>query len=359
MTPLAPAITAAAADLRRQGATVIIVVAHAGGDCHHFADPNDLGSCDKHEEIFDVARSLPAGTVDLIVAGHTHKGVAHRVNGIPIVEAFSNGRAFDRVDLTVDRSTGRVVDAAIFPPHDLPAPGSIQLVAYEGEVVSTDCSTTAAVAPALADAASLRQQSLGVDLAEPLPRTLKAESALGNMIVDLVRTAQPGADVALINGGGLRADLPVGPLTYGRLYEVLPFDNRLATIPVTAGELADAIATNLARDNGIVSLSGARAVARCASGVLQVSLLRDDGRPIPPATRLTLVTSDFLATGGDDLLPDVLQRRATVTGGRLLRDAVADQLRARRGIPPMEALHDPASPRLRYPGKRPVRCDRS
>ncbi|MES1157826.1 MAG: metallophosphatase, partial [Haliangium ochraceum] len=103
VTPLAPAIEATAADLRRQGASVVIALAHAGGDCHRFDDPGDLRTCDSHEEIFEVARALPAGTVDLIVAGHTHKGIAHRVNGIPIVEAFANGRAFDRVDLTIDR----------------------------------------------------------------------------------------------------------------------------------------------------------------------------------------------------------------------------------------------------------------
>ena len=107
VTPLAPAIAATAADLRRQGATVVIALAHAGGDCHRFDDPTDLRTCDEHDEIFEVARALPAGAVDLIVAGHTHKGVAHRVNGIPIVEAFSNGRAFDRVDLTIDRASGR------------------------------------------------------------------------------------------------------------------------------------------------------------------------------------------------------------------------------------------------------------
>ncbi len=45
------------------------------------------------------------------------------------------------------------------------------------------------------------------------------------------------ADVAIYNGGGLRADIPAGPLTYGRLYEVFPFDNRVARLTVTGDEL--------------------------------------------------------------------------------------------------------------------------
>jgi 2',3'-cyclic-nucleotide 2'-phosphodiesterase (5'-nucleotidase family) len=354
--PLAPAIAATAADLRRRGATVVIALAHAGGDCRRFDDPNDLGSCDPRQEIFDVARALPRGAVDLIVAGHTHKGVAHRVNGIPIVEAFADGRAFNRVDLRVDRGTGRVVGATIFPPQDLPPPGSSQVVAYAGDVVVPDRTTAAAIAPAERAAAASRATPVGVDLPEALPRAPKRETALGNLVADLIRAARPASDVAVINGGGLRADLPPGPLTYGRLYEVLPFDNRLATVPMSGDELAALVAANLGRDNGIVSLSGARVTARCAGGRLLLSLARPDGRAIAPDQRLTVVTSDFLATGGDGLFPAALQRRAHLEDGPPLRDAVAAQLRARGRVPPARELFDPTRPRLAYPGQRPVRC---
>ena len=45
-----------------------------------------------------------------------------------------------------------------------------------------------------------------------------------------MRAARPTADVALTNGGSLRAELPAGALTYGELYEALPFDDRFVTI---------------------------------------------------------------------------------------------------------------------------------
>ena len=193
-------------------------------------------------------------------------------------------------------------------------------------------------------------------MAEAIPRAQKSESALGNLVTDLMRAARPNTDVAVMNGGALRADLPFGPLTYGRLYEALPFDNHFATIPATAGELAALLAVNLSRGNGIVSLSGLRASARCRAGSLTVALARADGRPIPPETRLTVVTSDFLATGGDDLLPQDWQSRATLDGGPPLRDAIADLLRAGRPVPPPRELAPPTAPRLEYPGKRPVHC---
>jgi 2',3'-cyclic-nucleotide 2'-phosphodiesterase (5'-nucleotidase family) len=358
--PLAATIAAATADLHRQGATVVIVAAHAGGVCHRFDQPEHFESCEADGEIFQVARELAAhgGAVDAIVAGHTHEGVAHRVAGIPIVEAFANGHDFSRIDLTIDRASGRALDAHIFPPHRICAPERCAEESYEGAPVVADPAVAAAIAPALEAARAQREEKLGPVLAAPIKRAQKTESPLGNLFADLMRAARPGADVALTNGGSLRTDLPAGPLTYGQLFEALPFDNRFATVSVGAGELAEMIARNLGRDNGILSVSGLRAEARCAGGDLAVKLTRTDGRPISPGTRLTLVTSDFLATGGDGLLSDELQRRTALDGGPPIRDAMADLLRHGRALPRADdrALYDPARPRLTYPGPRPVRC---
>lgn len=360
IAPLAPAIEKAAGDLHRRGATVVVVAAHAGGSCRRFDTPEHLDSCEIDSEIFQVARALPsggAGGVDAIVAGHTHEGIAHRVAGIPIVEAFANGRDFSRVDLTIERATGRAADARIFPPQRICAPERCGDESYEGAPIVPDAAVAAAIAPALAAARTLREQKIGVTLAAPIRRALKTESPLGNLVADLMRAARPTADVALTNGGGVRADLPAGPLTYGRLFEALPFDNRFATVPLTGADLAAIVARNLRHENGIISISGARAEANCANAELTVRLFRPDGRPIAPANHLVLITSDFLATGGDGLLSNDLQSRATLDDASPIRDAVADLLRARGGpLSEDHALYDPARPRIAYPGVRPVRC---
>ena len=360
MKPLAPAITAAAADLHRRGATVVIATAHAGSACKRFDEPEHIDSCEPDGEIFQVARELAASgaVIDAIVAGHTHEGVAHRVSGIPIVEAFANGHDFSRIDLTVDRATGRAIDARIFPPQRICAPERCAGESYEGAPIVPDPAVEAAITPALDAARAQREQKLGVTVVAPIRRAQKVESPLGNLFADLMRAARRGADVALTNGGGLRADLPAGPLTYGELFEAAPFDNRFATIPITGADLTEAVARNLGRDNGIVSLSGVRAEASCKEGALAVTLFRSDGRPIAPRTRLTLVTSDFLATGGDGLFAEETKQRAKLDDGPPIREAMADLLRARKapltsGDP---ALFDPAHPRIGYPGPRPVRC---
>jgi len=371
--PLAPAVIAAAKDLRRRGATAIIVVAHVGGSCTRFTPSDDLSSCASDGEIFQLARALPGGTVDAIVAGHTHAGIAHRVAGIPIIETYDKGHGFGRIDLLVDLFRDRtrskalpaVVDARIFPPQAVPKPGLPFGGSYEGAPLTPDAEVVAAIAPALAAARARRDAPLGVTVARPIAPSYDAESALGNLFTDLMRAARPKADVALTTGGSIRAQLPAGALTYGQLYEAIPFDDRFVTLAITGADLAALVARNLERAGGIVSLSGVRATAACAAGAVEVTLARPDGKPVGPGERLTIVTSEFLATGGGGFFPDQLRRRAAATtdDGPPIRDAMADVLRARKTKTPIDPanppLHDPAHPRLAYPGRRPVHCTAS
>src|SRR5438309_10055669 len=62
--PLAPVITREATALRSRGATIVIVLAHAGGRCTKLDDPEDTSSCDQMAEIMNVAHQLPAGLGD-------------------------------------------------------------------------------------------------------------------------------------------------------------------------------------------------------------------------------------------------------------------------------------------------------
>jgi 5'-nucleotidase len=123
VTALEEAIVREARRLRAEGVRAVVVLAHEGGRCREFRDPEDLSSCEAGSEIFEVARRLPAGLVDVIVAGHTHQGIAHVVNGVAIVESFAEGRAFGRVDLVFDGRTRRVRALRVHPPRPLCGPG--------------------------------------------------------------------------------------------------------------------------------------------------------------------------------------------------------------------------------------------
>jgi 5'-nucleotidase len=356
IAPLADTIAAEARALRGRGAAVVVVAAHAGGSCAKLDAPDDpaAAACDPDQEIMRVAAALPPGVVDVIVAGHTHKAMATRVNGIAVVQAWPSGTAFSRVDLRVDRAAGKVLEARILPPRDVTLPAE-----YEGAPVTPDAAVLAFAEDDLARANAVRGEPLGVTLAAEVTRSYDKESAEGNLFADLMLEAIPGVAVALQNGGGLRADLPAGPLTYGALYEAYPFDNRFAKVTVTGRQLRAMIAANLQKKGGILSLGGLRARAECRGGELVVTLTRPDGTPVRDGDRFVVALSDFLATGGDGLLASAglgPEDASILDDAPLLRDGLAAALRKRKGTIRPEALYDPKKPRLAYPGQRPVTC---
>ena len=362
--PLAPALEQEARSLRSQGAEVVIGVAHAGADCKDFSEPSNLSSCKPDAEIFDLARALPVGSVDAIFAGHTHAGVAQLVNGIPIVEAYARGLAFSRIDLRLEGATHRVLERKIFPPHELcpklTEGGPCTLADYEGEPTSLDLDVAQAIEPALAQAESFREAPIGCTVSEAMSCDHGIESALGNLFADLLRESVPSADVAILNGGSLRADLPAGQLSYGQLFEAMPFDNLVARIRMSGAELKTVILTHLQHDShGLISLSGMRVEARCGKSGLELKLTRENGKPVSDRETLLLVTSDYLATGGDGLfLPLSLSaKRIDIDTSGTFRDALARSLKRHPQLSPRDkAIFDPGRPRLELSSPRPLVC---
>ena len=364
VAPLAPALLDEARSLRSQGAELVIGVAHAGADCTDFSDPSDLRSCKPDAEIFDVARALPPGSVDAIFAGHTHAAVAQLVNGIPIVEAYARGRAFSRIDLRLDGATHRVLERQIFPPHELcpklTEGGPCTLTDYEGQPTSEDLDVAQAIEPALAKAEHFREAPVGCTVSEAMSCEHGIESALGNLFADLLRESVTGSDVAILNGGSLRADLPAGQLSYGQLFEAMPFDNLVAKIRLTGAELRTVLATHLQHDaHGLISLSGLRVRAQCGKAGLELSLTRENGKAVSDRETLLLTTSDYLATGGDGLFQPLAlsPQRIEIDTSGTFRDALARSLKRHPQLSPRDPrIFDPAHPRLDLSSPRPMIC---
>ena len=349
--------------LRQRGAHVIVVAAHAGGKCDKTDNPTDTSSCTLDDEAFQLAHSLPAGLVDVIVAGHTHATVAHIVNGIPVIESWSNGRGFGRVDLEVNLK-GKDHTAKLVKIHqpqklcvddDAPTctPGE-----YLGQTVHIDQRIAAATAPYLADAERLKSKKLGVTITREVKRGYEGESALGNLFADLMLEASPGADVALMNGGGIRANLPAGELSYGDVFLMMPFDNRFAKVTATGADLRHWLASNLsARKGGILSVAGVTVDVTCEGKKATVVLKRSNGSVIGDAEQLVISTSDFLASGGEatKLPPGSVVMDPPDWSNQPIREELARLLGKRGGTLDGEgvALFDPAHKRL-TPGRCPT-----
>ncbi len=353
VAPLADAIIREARALRGAGADLVIVLAHAGGKCTAFDDPLDLSSCDPSGEIMRVARELPTGLVDQIVAGHVHEGIAHQVNGIAVTASYSNTVAFSRVDFTVDRANGRIVDVQIFPPQPNQPQDS-----YEGQPVVPMASIVAIADRARELADRRKAEPIGVFLETPMTLRAGPESELGNLLTDALREFTK-ADIAIHNvRGGIRAELPAGELTYGSLYRMYPFDNRIAVITLSGADIRKIIADQTLNVGRRAGFSGMRVFIECAATGMGVHLQRPDGSKIRDSDSLQVAVNDFLLLGGDGVLSPVTPPAgfALPTDTPFLRDVLSRWFSA--GDPSLHAdqFLDPEVARWNLPAEIPADC---
>jgi 2',3'-cyclic-nucleotide 2'-phosphodiesterase (5'-nucleotidase family) len=159
----------------------------------------------------------------------------------------------------------------------------------------------------------------------------KPEGRLGNLAADamLERANAEFADsvhMALTNNGGLRVPLGPGDITVGTVYELMPFENRLIVLTLN-GHQVDSLA------NRIASLGG-EAIAGF-SFVIDDSLATDvqvQGVPVRPDMIYRLVTSDFVADGGDRIIHVTPLSRSALPV--LLRDVFIDHFRRLGSLEP-------------------------
>ena len=366
IAPLALTVIREAQELRKAGADLVIVAAHAGSYCDSLDDPLNLSSCNLSGEIMQVALDLPAGLVDHIIGGHVHEGIAHEVNGIAITSSFSNTRAFGRVDFVFNRADRSLNSRRIFPPHRIcgyvdnttgrcvsvdDAAGSSQVARYSGRIVSPDARVVEIADSATQRASELKSEKLGVYLETPITREGRSESAIGHLFTDVVLDAV-GGDVVIHNVvGGIRADLPQGELVYGDIYAMYPFDNLVVQLDLTGAELRRVMEREVFKPGTRAGLSGIRVFAACDDDKLNVTMVRQDGSEIEDHEMLAVVTTDFLATGGDDVLTTIIPEDGfpIATNTPLVREAIADWMRKRGGSLSDLDFSDAGNPKWNVP----------
>ena len=354
IAPLAETIEFQARQLRAGGAALVIVVAHAGSRCTEFEDPYDTSSCNMDGEIMRVAKALPAGLVDHIVAGHEHQGIAHEVNGIAVTASYSNTRAFGRVDFLVDRATGEVVERQIYPPQYI-TPGAT----YEGIPVVPRPEVAAIAARAQESAAKKQAEPLGVRLEAAMQHRDRPESPLGNLMTDAVLQMND-ADISIHNvWGGIRAELPAGEVTYGDVFRVFPFDNRVAIVELSGAELRRIIAQQAHNRSRAAGFSGMRVFVSCNSANMKVRMVRPDGSEIADAETLRVVANDFLLLGGDGIFTPVMPDDGFPMPdvSPLVRDTLVEWFRQRGGSMQPAEFFNPDALRWNLPDEVPADCE--
>jgi 2',3'-cyclic-nucleotide 2'-phosphodiesterase (5'-nucleotidase family) len=289
------------AEVRALRPDVTILLAHAGAECD---GPVCTG------EVVRLADAVEPRTLDLIVAGHTHRAVDTRIAGISIIEAEGEG-SVAVADVVRTSAGGREVRTRLHPisPDRVNADEQMALL-VDGYRRRTDAITSRVVA----------------NVKFPLPRD-GDQHRLGGMIAEARRNVLR-ADVGLVSNAEIGADLPAGPVTYGQLYRVQPSENGLVKVTLTGAQLREVLEQALSRN--------ARPEAHIAGARVRYDPRRPPGRRIQrlellgsrkfqPKAEYTLATDDFLASGGEGYR--ALVKRPLVPASMLDVDAVIAYLK--------------------------------
>jgi len=235
--------------------------------------------------------------VDVIIGGHEHTLLESSAGGAPIFKMTADARDMGQIELNVSKATGEVesIDWKVVPVTDQ----------------TKDHPSFAAInrkyAALLKDLAKVvGRTTVELDARSAVGRT--QETNVGNFIADAFRVAT-GADVGLMNGGSIRADELIhrGALTNRNVLSILPFKNKVVKIELDGATLRQALEHGVARSaedaepGRFPQVSGVNfsfdATRPAGSRIVNLTVA---GKPLEPAKKYTVATSDYLAIDGGD-----------------------------------------------------------
>jgi 5'-nucleotidase len=266
----------------------------------------------------------------IVVSGHTHRFYSCSLPNsagepVAVTSAGSSGVLVTDISYTVDRRTHRFASVSarnVIVENGIRNPDGSWQTSAPGVFVRNPALVDPA-AKALADkyrtaVAPIANAVVGTITANIVRDNLaNGESPLGDVIADaqLAYTTGAGAQLALMNPGGIRAPLtfanspggePAGAVTYGECFTVQPFNNLVATQTLTGAQLKAVLEQQFAGQAGqtvtrILQISAGFSYSYDTTQPLgsRVSNLALNGSPILPDSTYRVTTNDFLANGGD------------------------------------------------------------
>jgi 2',3'-cyclic-nucleotide 2'-phosphodiesterase (5'-nucleotidase family) len=277
-------------------------------------------------------------SIDMVVSGHTHQPYICDIpdpagNPRLVTSAYAFGRLVTETTLKLDRRTKDVIRTSV-AARNVP----VTRAAADPAVEAIVAKWTALAAPI----ANREVARVSADIRRGAGRDV--EGSLPNLIADaqLARTAANGAQIALMNPGGVRADLTFasspagegdGVVTYGEMFAVQPFGNTLLTMTLTGAQLKTVLEQQYAFRGG--STTESRLTLGVSAGLTfdmagygapaptggtfpgtpgqRIGNIRLNGVAVDPAANYRVTVNSFLADGGDSFLE--LKNGTERTGG--------------------------------------------
>ncbi|MQY14737.1 Endonuclease YhcR [Streptomyces sp. RB5] len=304
-----PVIERYSRELRRKGVRAQVLLIHEGEEVNGVAGSAD---CDAdgpgsalRGRIKTIAEKAPA-QVDLIVSGHSHDSFECTVTdpaGLPrsVTQADSFGRSFTDLRFSLDRR-GEVVRRSVSATNQV-VPVTTPKQPAMTKLVETWRERSQDVANRVVGYISDDLPGRGSPL---------EETPLGSMLTDAQTEATTGygADLALLNPGGMRADLVYkdgGKVTFADVYRTQPFEGPLWTMTLTGEQLLTVLREQLTGENEsaprFLQLSSALAysvdMSRTGGDRLLADTVTVNGVPVTPDATYRVTVNDFLANGGN------------------------------------------------------------
>lgn len=356
-------------ELKALGAQVVVGVGHLTGSCDAKSWTVPPAPCLPDGEIGRLLTELPPGTLDVLVVGHAHTLMAHRWDDTFILENRTKGHMLGRIDLVVGPDGVDADASVIHPPwvleHAAIDPGCdggdypLDPLDVGGRTVTPSAEAVALIARLEEEAGSLCDE-VGC-AAVALGRNRQAESAVGIVVADAMLAAFPDADLAVTNSGGLRDDIPAGPVRREHLQAVMPFENTLRVVEMTGSQVRTMMRLGSSGAHGILQIAGgayhfdpAATSGDDLNGDGEIEAWETNrlcdvtvgGAALDDARTYRVVTTDFLYDGGDHMGPAFAGTTVAEEGG-LLRDVLftyVDGLQTCLGED--RPLPDPDAPRI-------------
>jgi 5'-nucleotidase/UDP-sugar diphosphatase len=245
------------------------------------------------------------GGIDLIVDGHSHTKLAapimvkHRASDheTPIVQAWKYGLVLGKVELNIQNQ--RVIDLAF---EAIPIDG--EGVEKNVDGIEEDPVLLTLLQPFVDDVDTRLSEIIGHASGTLTDNEVRfQETPLGNMIAEsmLWFTRDLHVDFAVQNGGGIRADLPEGPIVIKQLYEILPFNDSVVVVTLRGSDvelLFDHMGAISPGTGAFPQVSeGVRFTVNRTTGKCEDILI--NGKPIDREGTYRIATNSYLAAGGD------------------------------------------------------------
>jgi len=244
-----------------------------------------------HQKDIELAKNVPG--IDIMVTGHPHSGTPRPLvsNGTIIVSTDAYTIELGKLELNYDKKTDKITS---FKNH---------LDYLFDDEVEDDAQMLKVIDKWKVKLSAIAEEKVTTST-RALTRSYSEESLLGDMVADAMLNAFPTYDFAVTNSGGLRQDIDAGAVTVGELISAFPFPNTVVQLEMRGSDIRSMFEHGASLTNGILQASKGVEMAYDESRKTgnRVTISKINGAPLDDNRSYRVLTSNFLADGGDGFL---------------------------------------------------------